>query len=81
MIAAGATAVLMRGQPAALTRLTHLWYLEAGACSSCVVAPAEKPVMLYSLGEQFEASIVWMTDGPMLRGCSYLMRVGTNTVR
>jgi bifunctional enzyme CysN/CysC len=32
------------------------------------------------VGEQFEASIVWMAEEPMLRGRSYVMRVGTNTV-
>jgi bifunctional enzyme CysN/CysC len=32
------------------------------------------------VGEQFEASIVWMAEEPMLRGRSYVMRVGTSTV-
>jgi bifunctional enzyme CysN/CysC len=31
------------------------------------------------VGEQFEATIVWMAEEPMLRGRSYVMRVGTTT--
>jgi bifunctional enzyme CysN/CysC len=32
------------------------------------------------VGEQFDATLVWMAEEPMLRGRSYVMRVGTNTV-
>jgi bifunctional enzyme CysN/CysC len=32
------------------------------------------------VGEQFEATIVWMAEDPMLRGRNYLMRVGTSLV-
>ena len=32
------------------------------------------------VGTQFEATIVWMAEQPMLRGRTYLMRQGTNTV-
>jgi bifunctional enzyme CysN/CysC len=32
------------------------------------------------VGDQFEATIVWMAEEPMLRGRSYVMRVGTSTV-
>ena len=32
------------------------------------------------VADQFEAMVVWMSDEPMLRGRSYLMRVGTKTV-
>ena len=32
-----------------------------------------------SVGTQFEATIVWMAEHPMLRGRSYVMRHGTNT--
>jgi bifunctional enzyme CysN/CysC len=32
------------------------------------------------VGEQFEATLVWMAEEPMLRGRSYVMRVGTSTV-
>jgi bifunctional enzyme CysN/CysC len=31
------------------------------------------------VSEQFEATLVWMAEEPMLRGRSYLMRVGTTT--
>jgi bifunctional enzyme CysN/CysC len=31
------------------------------------------------VGEQFEATLVWMAEEPMLRGRSYVMRVGTST--
>jgi bifunctional enzyme CysN/CysC len=31
------------------------------------------------VGEQFEATLVWMAEEPMLRGRSYLIRVGTST--
>ncbi len=30
------------------------------------------------VGEQFEATLVWMAEEPMLRGRSYVMRVGTS---
>jgi bifunctional enzyme CysN/CysC len=42
-----------------------------------VIAGAAAPPRV---GEQFEATIVWMAEEPMLRGRSYLMRVGTRMV-
>jgi bifunctional enzyme CysN/CysC len=42
-----------------------------------VIADAKAPSRV---GEQFEATIVWMAEDPMLRGRNYLMRVGTSTV-
>jgi bifunctional enzyme CysN/CysC len=36
-------------------------------------APAE-------VADQFQATVVWMHDAPMLRGRSYLMKIGTKTV-
>jgi bifunctional enzyme CysN/CysC len=33
-----------------------------------------------AMGERFEATLVWMADAPMLRGRSYLMKIGTRTV-
>ena len=39
-------------------------------------ADAESPARV---GEQFEATIVWMAEEPLLQGRSYVMRVGTNT--
>jgi bifunctional enzyme CysN/CysC len=32
------------------------------------------------VGEQFEATVIWMAEEPLLRGRTYLMRVGTKTV-
>jgi bifunctional enzyme CysN/CysC len=42
-----------------------------------VIAAAEAPAQV---GEQFEATVVWMAEEPLLRGRTYLMRVGTKTV-
>ncbi|MGH3050069.1 MAG: adenylyl-sulfate kinase, partial [Gaiellaceae bacterium] len=39
-----------------------------------VIAPADTPA---EVGDQFEATVVWMADEPLLRGRTYLMRVGT----
>ncbi|HTQ08312.1 MAG TPA: sulfate adenylyltransferase subunit CysN [Polyangiaceae bacterium] len=36
-------------------------------------APAE-------IANQFEATVVWMSEAPLLRGRSYLMKIGTKTV-
>jgi bifunctional enzyme CysN/CysC len=41
-----------------------------------LIADATKPP---SIGEQFEATIVWMGEAPMLRGRDYLMRIGPTT--
>ncbi len=40
-----------------------------------VIASVKEPP---GVGEQFEATIVWMAEQPMLRGRNYLMRVGTS---
>jgi len=42
-----------------------------------VIAAAAEPAQV---GDQFEATVVWMADEPLLRGRTYLMRVGTKTV-
>jgi bifunctional enzyme CysN/CysC len=42
-----------------------------------VIAAAEAPA---HVGEQFEATVVWMDEEPLLRGRTYLMRAGTKTV-
>jgi bifunctional enzyme CysN/CysC len=44
-----------------------------GDILSMADAPAE-------VADQFEASLVWMTDEPMLPGRPYLMKIGTQTV-
>ncbi len=42
-----------------------------------VIAAAAEPV---AIGRQFEATVVWMHDAPLLRGRSYLIKLGTRTV-
>ncbi|HEY7421044.1 MAG TPA: sulfate adenylyltransferase subunit CysN [Gaiellaceae bacterium] len=42
-----------------------------------VIATVETPA---HVGEQFEATVVWMAEEPLLRGRTYLMRAGTKTV-
>ena len=42
-----------------------------------VIASAEQPAQV---GQQFDATVVWMAEEPLLRGRTYLMRVGTKTV-
>ncbi len=42
-----------------------------------VIASAQQPP---GVADQFEATIVWMGDDPMLRGRSYLMHLGGKTV-
>jgi len=42
-----------------------------------VIAAAGAPPQV---GEQFEATVIWMAEEPLLRGRTYLMRVGTKTV-
>jgi bifunctional enzyme CysN/CysC len=41
-----------------------------------VIGSVEQPPRV---GEQFEATIVWMAEEPMLRGRAYLIRIGTAT--
>ncbi len=42
-----------------------------------VISTAEEPAQV---ADQFEATVVWMHDQPMLRGRNYLMKIGTKTV-
>jgi bifunctional enzyme CysN/CysC len=42
-----------------------------------VLAPADAPP---AVADQFEATVVWMHENPMLPGRSYLMKLGTQTV-
>ncbi len=41
-----------------------------------VIAAASAPPRV---GDQFEATVVWMAEDPMLRGRSYVMQIGTST--
>ncbi len=43
-----------------------------GDVIACVGSPPR-------VADQFEATVVWMADDPMLRGRSYLIRIGTST--
>ncbi len=42
-----------------------------------VLAAADDPV---PVADQFEATVVWMGEAPMLRGRNYLLKIGTKTV-
>jgi bifunctional enzyme CysN/CysC len=42
-----------------------------------VLSTAEAPA---EVADQFNATVVWMHDAPMLRGRNYLMKIGTRTV-
>lgn len=42
-----------------------------------VISTAEAPA---EVADQFNATVVWMHDAPMLRGRNYLMKIGTRTV-
>jgi bifunctional enzyme CysN/CysC len=42
-----------------------------------VIASSDAPPLV---AEQFEATIVWMADEPLLRGRSYVLRIGASTV-
>jgi bifunctional enzyme CysN/CysC len=50
---------------------------ELDASRGDVLAAANAPP---AVADQFEATIVWMHDRPMLQGRSYLMKIGTQTV-
>ncbi|PIV33028.1 MAG: adenylyl-sulfate kinase [Lysobacterales bacterium CG02_land_8_20_14_3_00_62_12] len=43
-----------------------------------VIAAAAQPPMI---GNQFEATLIWMNEAPLLRGRSYLMKIGCRTVQ
>ncbi|MFT0170468.1 sulfate adenylyltransferase subunit CysN [Paraburkholderia mimosarum] len=42
-----------------------------------LISTVESPAQV---ADQFEATLVWMSDEPMLRGRSYLLKLGTRTV-
>ena len=42
-----------------------------------VIAGLDQPP---GVADQFEATLVWMAEAPLLRGRNYLMRIGTSTV-
>jgi bifunctional enzyme CysN/CysC len=68
----GDLAVAVAGQSVTLTLEDEI-DVSRGDILSMADAPAE-------VANQFEASLVWMTDEPMLPGRPYLMKIGTQTV-
>ena len=64
--------VAVAGQSITLTLEDEI-DVSRGDVLSLAEAPAE-------VADQFEASLVWMTDEPMLPGRPYLMKIGTQTV-
>jgi bifunctional enzyme CysN/CysC len=68
----GDLAQAVAGQSITLTLADEI-DISRGDVLSLAEAPAE-------VADQFEASLVWMTDEPMLPGRPYLMKIGTQTV-
>jgi bifunctional enzyme CysN/CysC len=68
----GDLAVAVAGQSVTLT-LSDEIDVSRGDVIAAADAPAE-------VADQFEATIVWMNEQPMLRGRSYLMKIGAKTV-
>ncbi|MGE0861968.1 MAG: sulfate adenylyltransferase subunit CysN [Gammaproteobacteria bacterium] len=50
---------------------------EVDASRGDVIAAADTPPQV---ADQFEATVVWMADAPLLRGRNYLLKMGTKTV-
>ncbi|MBK6661040.1 MAG: sulfate adenylyltransferase subunit CysN [Proteobacteria bacterium] len=50
---------------------------EVDASRGDVISSAELPAQA---ADQFEATVVWMSDAPLLRGRNYLLKIGTKTV-
>jgi bifunctional enzyme CysN/CysC len=69
---AGDLAEAAAGQSITLTLADEI-DVSRGDLVSAADAPAE-------VADQFEATVVWMSDQPMFRGRNYLMKVGTKTV-
>jgi bifunctional enzyme CysN/CysC len=69
---AGDLPLAVAGQSITLTLEDEI-DISRGDILSMADAPAE-------VADQFEASLVWMTDEPMLPGRPYLMKIGTQTV-
>ncbi|MCK9685847.1 sulfate adenylyltransferase subunit CysN [Scleromatobacter humisilvae] len=68
----GDLAVAVAGQSITLTLEDEI-DISRGDVLSLAESPAE-------VADQFEASLVWMTDEPMLPGRPYLMKIGAQTV-
>ena len=68
----GDLAQAVAGQSVTLTLADEI-DVTRGDVISAADAPAE-------VADQFEATVVWMGEEPMLRGRTYLMKIGTKTV-
>ena len=71
-VASGSDRLAVAGQSVTLT-LTE----EVDASRGDVICAADAPA---DVADKFEATIVWMHDQPMMRGRSYLMKIGARTV-
>jgi len=65
-------AVATAGQSVILTLADELDVSRGDVLAAAAAPPA--------VADQFEATIVWMHDHPLLQGRSYLMKIGTKTV-
>ena len=85
--------VLPRGQESTVSRVvTFDGDLEQGVAGQAVTLTLEDEIDVSrgdvlaaaaapaQVSDQFEATVVWMAEEPLLRGRTYLMRVGTKTV-
>ena len=70
--AAGDLAVAQANQSVTLTLAD-----EVDASRGDIICSAENPAQA---ADQFEATVVWMSDQPLLRGRNYLLKIGTKTV-
>jgi len=68
----GALELAVAGQAVTLTLADEIDVSRGDTIAAADEAPA--------VGDQFEATVVWMADEPMLRGRNYLLRAGTSTV-
>jgi bifunctional enzyme CysN/CysC len=68
----GGSTLALAGQSVTLTMTD-----EVDVSRGDVICAADAPA---DVADQFEATIVWMHEQPMLRGRSYLMKIGARTV-
>ncbi len=72
VVDAGDGDVAVAGQSVTLTLDDELDVSRGDVLAAAAAPPA--------VADQFEATIIWMHDRPMLQGRSYLMKIGTKTV-
>jgi bifunctional enzyme CysN/CysC len=71
LVGDNAVAAATAGQSVTVTLQDHIDVGRGDVLASAAAPP--------SVADQFEATVVWMHDDPMLRGRSYLMKIGTQT--